>query len=299
MIVHPVTSIFRLSVLLDLDPDFEPRILLKNLALGLPDRYAGAYKPELEYLMSLPCKDVTMFPYPVVRDSLLKQLEKGYANRLPYIVHRGSRFYFPGDTSLTGLESSYRYFVEEEGILGNGIRSKSPHSYVGPGFEVEAGDVVVDIGCSDGLFALDNIHLASKVFLFESWSRWFPALKATFAPYGDKVSLINKMVTNKTAGNQIKLVDAILNDKTKTYFIKMDIEGGERAVLEASSDFLRANKVKLSCCVYHRQDDDVFISTFLRKLGFNVTYSEGYMLPLINGIHFPYFRHGVVYARNY
>ena len=79
----------------------------------------------------------------------------------------------------------------------------------------------------------------------------------------------------------------------------MDIEGGERAVLASSADFLRTHKVKLSCCVYHRQDDAEVISGMLEELGFSLRYSDGYMLPLLGDIVFPYFRHGVVHARNF
>lgn len=299
MIGHPMTSFYQALLLLNKNVDFEERMLLKNLALGLPDRVASTYKAELEHLSSIPCDEVTMFPYPLCRTSRLGELETGVDGGMPYVVHNGDRFYFPKNTSVGDLVNTYRYFVEEEGILGTGLREKSPHSYVSDSFKVEEGDVVVDIGCSDGLFALDNVHLASREYLFESWSRWFPALKATFAPFVDKVTLVNKMVTDKTAGNQVRLIDAIPNDPKNTYFIKMDIEGGERSVLAASKDFLKANKVKLSCCVYHRQDDDVFISSFLRELGYQVAYSDGYVLPLINGIRFPYFRRGVIHARNY
>ena len=46
---------------------------------------------------------------------------------------------------------------------------KSPHSYVNDTFKVEAGDVVLDVGSAEGLFALDNIELATKVYVFESF----------------------------------------------------------------------------------------------------------------------------------
>ena len=166
-------------------------------------------------------------------------------------------------------------------------------------FQVEQGDVVVDIGCSDALFAFDNAKQASRIYLFEAWKRWLPAFQASFAPYAEKTRIFTKLVSDVTNEKQIRLADAIQEGISSHYFIKMDIEGGERAVLASSADFLRSNKVKLSYCVYHRQDDAKIISGMLKGMGFSMRYSDGYMLPLCNGIHYPYFRHGVIYAINY
>lgn len=83
------------------------------------------------------------------------------------------------------------------------------------------------------------------------------------------------------------------------YFIKMDIEGGEFDVLKSSSDFLKSHKVKLACCLYHRQDDEDRIVKILHEMGFEVRLSDGFMLPKIGGVVYPYFRRGVAYARNY
>jgi hypothetical protein len=79
----------------------------------------------------------------------------------------------------------------------------------------------------------------------------------------------------------------------------MDIEGWERTVIEGNAEFFKSAKVKLSCCVYHRQDDAQVIEAMLKKMGYKTRFSEGWMLPTMNGIHYPYFRHGVIYAQNY
>ena len=62
---------------------------------------------------------------------------------------------------------------------------------------------------------------------------------------------------------------------------------------------LKSHKVKLSCCVYHRQDDAVVIKDMLKKMGYKTRFSDGYMLHWMNGIYFPYFRHGLIYAQNF
>jgi hypothetical protein len=114
------------------------------------------------------------------------------------------------------------------------------------------------------------------------------------------VSIINKLVSSRNSSKEIRLSDALADiDQDKTVFIKMDIEGFEREVISASEDFLKSHKVKLSCCVYHRQDDAAVIKNMLEKMGFKTRFSDGYMLPWMNGIHFPYFRHGLIYAQNF
>ena len=299
VVAHPLQSVYRLCRRLSVDDDREQREMLQNLALGLPDRIAGEYREELEFLARFPRNPHCMFPYRRVGES--RAIESGIDSKtaLPYVVHEGRRFFGPRDMSQEEVANSYRYFTEEEGLLGSGGLAKSPHAYTDAVFTVEPGEVVVDIGCSDALFAFHHAEKASRIYLFESWSRWKPALEASFAPYRDKTEILDKFVTDHTAGKNIRLVDAVKGNPDDRYFIKMDIEGGERTVIEASRDFLTGNKVKLSCCVYHRQDDAETIVEMLKGMGFSTRFSKGYMLPLVNGIHFPYFRHGVVYAQNY
>lgn len=124
-------------------------------------------------------------------------------------------------------------------------------------------------------------------------------LSLTFAPYKDKVSIINKLVASRTSGSSIRLDDAVTTKPTSTYFMKMDIEGAELNVLTSSESFLKANKIKLACCTYHRQDDAKNISEYLTKLGFKISFTDGYMLPSCNGVHFPYFRKAMIHAVNF
>ena len=297
-VAHPLQSVYRLCRRLSVDDDLEQHRLLQNLALGLPDRVAADYREELDYLARFPRDPGCMFPY--ARRAAAQPVESGVdpSTKLPYVVHEGRRFFGPRDMPLADVVRSYRYFTEEEGLLGNGLRIKSPHAYTDATFTVEPGDVVIDIGCSDALFAFHHAEAAKRIYLFESWARWQPALEASFAPYKEKTTVLAKFVTDRTGGANIRLVDAVEADSTARYFIKMDIEGGERAVLESSRDFLTQNKVKLSCCVYHRQDDAEQIEAFLKGLGYACRFSAGYMLPLVGDIQFPYFRHGVIYAQN-
>lgn len=297
---HPLVSGYRLLRQLSRDDEQERRLLLRNLALGLPDRVAGAYARELDFLAGCGEEDYPLMPYAWRTDVSTSSVEAGIddASGLPYVCHDGRRLYFPKPMSVEAVKRDYLYFTEDEGILGTGRRTVSPHAYVDADFRVEPDDVLVDIGCSDGLFAFHNAPVAKRLYLFEAWDRWLPGLKRSFAPYADKTRIFAKYVSSRDGGDEITLRHAVEEPEGTRYFLKMDIEGAERAVLEASADFLRRNKVKLSCCVYHRQDDAEVITRMLEGLGFRCRFSEGYMLPLFNGIRFPYFRHGVVYARN-
>ncbi len=298
--LHPLTSGYRLVRMLNKDDERTQRTLLRNLALSLPDRIASEYREEIENLMNFSPDENAMFPYPFKNEHRLV-VDGGFdrSKGLPYVIHKNRQFFGTRNQTVEDLEHSYRYFVEDEGLFGTGRRTKSPHAYVDADFKVEEGDVVMDVGCSDALFAFDNAEVAGKIYLFESWMYWHRALEASFAPFKDKTHIFCRLVSDKTRGREVRLTDAIQETDTRHYFIKMDIEGGERAVLASSEDFLRANKVKLSCCVYHRQDDAKVISDMLRGMGFSARYSDGYMLPFCNEILFPYFRRGVIYARNY
>ncbi len=272
----------------------------RNAILSIPDRDAATYLDELAYLRTQPSNEWISFPYPKVHES--RSYECGYDKRskLPFVVHNGDRLFFPSWMTVADAERLYRYYMEDEGIAGSGLRSISPHCYQTSDFKVEDGDVVLDIGCSEALFALNSIEQASKVYVFETLKYWRKPNMQTFEKFGDKAKVINKFVGATTHGDMVRLED-VVKDETKdvTFFIKMDIEGGERTVIEASADFLKEHRVKLACAAYHRQDDADYLAEQLKRLGFAVEFSEGYMLPFMKDFEYPYFRKCMIYARNF
>ena len=275
---------------------------VRNLALSLPADEATNYAEEIDFLRNADLEDTDsfVFPYRIVGSRRDSECSYDKKRRLPYVVHQGNRLYFCHETSLDKVKKAYLNFVEKEGILGSGILKKSPHAYVTDNFKVEPGDTIIDVGCSEGLFTLDNIELARRAYVFESQRRWRKPLEATFGRFKDKVTIINKFVGSKTSRTSVRLSDVLTQrDSFERFFVKMDIEGGERDVLDSSRDFLLNNKVKLVCCVYHRQGDEQYIVPRLKDMGFSVAVSPGYMLVPMGGIRYPYFRHGVVYASNY
>lgn len=257
------------------------------------------YGQEISYLKTLPAGELDVFPYP--KHEGLLNVEYGFDREkgLPFVCHGKKRLYFASVTSREDMIRTYRAFVEDEGILGTGFRAKHPHCYSDASHRVEDGDVVVDVGCSEGLFSLDVVERAKRIFVFEMLERWNRPLHATFAPYREKVQIINKLVSDKSSPKSVRLVDIDMGTKDDTYFLKMDIEGWEGDVLRASRDFLTTHRVKISCCTYHRQRDADELKTLLSDFGYSVRFSDGYMLPPLDVVAYPYFRRGMIYARNF
>ena len=278
---------------------------LRNSILSIPSEVRERYANELAYIesMQLDGLGAILFHYKELKSGKpLENFVAGKEKGLPFVLHGDySRLYFTKHTPLRDVVSEYRALVEREGLLGTGILEKSPHCYQDGDFKVEQGDVLLDVGCAEAVFALDNIEKVSKVYLFESLPEWRKPLRRTFEPYADKVVFVPKLVSDRTTGNAITLMDAVKNDRSDDaqYFVKMDIEGWERAVVKGNADFFTSAKVKLSCCVYHRQDDARVLDEMLKGMGYKTRFSDGYMLPTMNGIHYPYFRQGVIYAQNF
>lgn len=242
-------------------------------------------------------KPFTMFPYRFVgtpRSVNTAISSEGF----PFAEHEGVRIYFPKDWSLQQVEWQFRIYLEDEGLTGKGRRTKSPHCYVTESHHPEAEDVIVDIGCSEGFFSRSFASIAKKIYLFEADPKWRDPLGETFRDCSDKVVFTEKFVGARTNEREARLEDILPSSNNDQYFMKMDVEGAEREILESSSKFLTSNKVKMSCCCYHRQDDARYLTKLLRGLGFATRYSEGWMLPY-DSRTFPFFRRGVIYARNY
>ena len=300
---NPKDALYDLLVFLrerhDIDRNAEKR-MLRNLVLCLQESEAHKYREEIDFLRSCDQDFLasSVFPYRIVRD--FSSTDCGYDDKLklPYVIHKGDRLYFSREENVRHALKMYLNFINVEGLLGGGCLAKSPHAYVTDNFCVEQGDVLVDVGCSEALFTLDNIEKVVQAYVFEAMKRSAAPLRATFSPFREKVKIVNKFVGERTDGRAVRLSDVLPDEPEKSYFIKMDIEGGEYDVLKSSEDFLAKHKIKLVCCLYHRQDDENRIVGLLRRIGFDVQMSDGYMLPTLGGVAYPYFRRGVAYARN-
>lgn len=292
--------IYNLSYFTDHSPASSELAYIRNCVLSLPSAMRANFAKECEFVANLPLDQLhrMLIPYSprgITPDDVAVGRNKG----MPFVEHgRAGKLYFPRWMSEEEAKNAYLDLVNIENIIGHG---SSPHSYQDTEHCLEGGGVLLDVGSAEGLFAFDNMDKVSKAYLFEGDSAWYKPLRLTFLPYADKAVIVNKTVADKTTRHSTKLIDAVkgdVNDKA-CFFVKMDIEGRERTVIKSNKDFFTSAKVKLSCCVYHRQDDAQVIEEMLKSYGYKTRFSAGYMLSTMNGIHYPYFRHGVIYAQNY
>lgn len=220
---------------------------------------------------------------------------------LPYIYFQTvggdwRKMYYPRDKKF--------FIYNGEQFVPNLVAEQlptSPHLYIKDEHKINAGDIVIDAGVCEGNFALKYVDLCSKMYLFESDSKWFEPLSQTFRDYRDKVEIIPRFVSNVTDDQNITIDDALSNLRGEKIFLKMDIEGAEPLALRGAKKILANNKVKASVCSYHNADDLIKIKFIFQKYGYRTSTSAGYMVFLYDPKIWDTadFRKGIVYAENY
>lgn len=259
---------------------------------------AEPFRKELDFLKNSDSLDP--IPY-ISKNSTAPHIEYSFDkhNGLPFIIHNNKRLYFPKHWTKDSVLSCYSNYLYKENILNTSSSEHNPHQYQTENFSINQNDILLDIGCAEGILALNSIDKVSKVYLFESNPEWMPALKATFEPFKDKVSIFNKKVGHTAEKNSITLTEAIAPCDA-AFFVKMDIEGAEYDTLLANESFFKNKKVKLACCTYHKYEHNEMISQKLAEWKYKISHSNGYMLFFDDGVFKPpYFRKGLIRAQNF
>lgn len=154
---------------------------------------------------------------------------------------------------------------------------RSPHRYVTAHFCVQKGEVGIDIGAAEGIFALQVIDDVEHIYLIEADADWCEALEATFCNDRGKVTIIQGYVSDTDQGEGLTL-DMAFKDK-RIDFIKMDIEGAEEKALHGARQLIERCAPKLAVCTYHRAEDEKVIRAWLESEGFyTVKNSPGYVI---------------------
>jgi hypothetical protein len=121
-------------------------------------------------------------------------------------------------------------------------------------------------------------------------------LEATFAPWKEKVVIVNKYVSDNDKKNNVTLDAFFRNEKID--FIKADIEGAEPRLLAGAKAILsRQAPMKVVLCTYHKRDDAEALHQMLTEKGFHTEFSEGYMLflyEMCDKFEPPYLRRGLI-----
>ena len=214
-------------------------------------------------------------------------------SNMRYVLHIGEKLFFPKDWKAKRIKYVYNRLLIEQDPL-------SPHCYNADDFSVEEGDIIADIGASEGIWALQNVKKAKKIYIFECDENWLEALKKTFEPWKEKTIIKTKYLSDNDEKNNIKL-DTFLHGEEITY-IKADIEGEEINFLKGSQEILsRSKKLRFAICAYHNSDDAIELEKILHEFNFSTKFSKGYIIPIWGknrNLSAPYLRRGLVFAKN-
>lgn len=245
------------------------------------------YQLELEYIKK--SKVISVFPYEFSNKYKKNKINVFYDKQknLKYVYHKGERLYYPRNFSKYSIIENYRSLLMEQDI-------ESPHRYMTENFKLDHESIFVDVGSAEGIVSLENIEVAKHIYLFEASSEWYEALEATFEKWKDKVTIINKFVSDENLGNKVTL-DDVFKGCSDELFIKLDVEGSEEDVINGMGQIIESKKCKMAICTYHKESDAQKFKKLFLKLGFCVEFSGGYMLwDEDNNIRKPFFRKGLI-----
>jgi len=235
-----------------------------------------------------------LVPYP---SDAKPQYTSGIEENYPYVIHNGFKLFFPETWNLGKAQSFYENYMMNERItkVGNEI---GPHQYQSEDFYVRNGDVLVDVGCAEGLFALDVIDKIKYGYLIENDNIWIEPLRRTFSCFSDKICIVNKTLSNCDSKDSITLKSLLTDHIDDSIFIKMDIEGGEMDVVKGAERLLgESDKIKIASAVYHRITDADEMSVFFKKIGYDFSFSKGYILTsFLDNTGIPSLRQGIIRA---
>lgn len=198
--------------------------------------------------------------YLFANEYLNKDIEvyKDKQKDLYYVLFESKRLYFRRDFSEEKIMKLYCSLLMEQDI-------RSPHHYIDSVNEISS-DVFIDIGCAEGILSLCLINKVEHIYLFECDELWIEALEATFEPWRDKVTIVRKYVSNVDRNDEMTLDKFFKEQHHQSLFLKMDVEGYERKVLDGCKMLFKNNpKVDFAICTYHLSDDEKIISGFLDR----------------------------------
>ncbi len=236
------------------------------------------------------------FPYPFTNEYINRIIDVLFddSKKLCYVEHRGLRLYFPREYSEEQIRKCYNGLCLEQD-------KESPHCYTQADFYIQSGDIVIDVGCADGLFSLENIEKIEHLYLFEFLPMWIEPLQATFEPWMKKVTIIKKLVSSMDSNESVSLDGYFKNTPIKgNLFLKIDVEGYEEEVIRGASKIIETSEypIKIACATYHKHDDYRNISQIFNQKHFEIKSSKGYIVYYFDkNIKAPYIRRCVIYAK--
>ena len=245
---------------------------------------------QLKILEYLRANEVKIFPYQFHDKYAADNIEVFYDEEkgLRYVIQKGYRLYFKKRWGVKRIQRAYSDLAREQD-------PESPHRYLTNSFSLGNNDILADIGAAEGNFSLDVIDKVKKVYLFEYDREWHEALKATFAPWADKVEIINKYVSDFNDDSHV-IFDDFYDQHNDITFLKIDVDGAESTVLKSCKRILESSApFKIALCTYHKQEDEELFSALLREHRFIVEPSKGYMINYYDKkLKSPWLRRGLI-----
>lgn len=265
---------------------------LKKAILDFYRRHPSDEAEINEALTFLKNNPLTVFPYPFSEKYKPQHIHvhTDIATGLRYVMYHQHKLFFKRSLTVEEIQHSYSFLLCEQD-------SESPHCYLHDGFLLNKDAVLADIGCAEGIFSLMNIDTVKHVYLFEANKEWIEALEQTFTPWQEKVTIVNKFVSDKTAGDFICLDDYF--DTVKPDFLKIDVDGAEADLLKGSETLITSAKLQIALCTYHKQNDATEFETYLQHRNYNTAFSKNVMLFYFDeAFNPPYFRKALLRAYN-
>jgi FkbM family methyltransferase len=158
------------------------------------------------------------------------------------------------------------------------------HYYQIPNTVVKSGNVVVDVGAAEGIFALTVVDKAAEIFLLEPNQSFIASLRKTFSEYENKVRIVNVAISDgegKTSisddgicstieegsGNiQVTSLDSLFGNKKKIDYLKADVEGYEMKMLLGGRETIQYSKPKMAITCYHEGNNPEEMIRFILDL---------------------------------
>jgi FkbM family methyltransferase len=201
------------------------------------------------------------------------------------------RMYFPRNVPIGAL------FI----TLPEQLYSWHWHYYQIPQTRIEPGDVVFDCGSAEGAFAFLNRHLDCRIHAFEPLPSFVKGLQKTFADspnvivvaagLADKPGVtylheegMSSFLTSENTGREVAVesIDHYCSqNRIALSYLKADLEGFEMSMLRGAAETIRAHKPRIAITTYHKPEDPVEISRWLKSVNPNYRF----LLKGINRTH--------------